>query len=147
MDESSLNIDTTFELDSYEAGMSIASCFLKDNLDGNEKEYIVVGTAFVIPEEPQPTRGRILVFEITTTTSISNEMQRQITLVVDIPTKGTPFSLATSQGRLVAGIDSKVIFCCCEKSFLIFFIHSFIIILTNFLLLLFQFFKFFKFIT
>ena len=108
LDESSLSIDTTFELEMCESGLSIVSCFLKDNLDGHEKEYIVVGTTFVLPEEPQPTRGRLLVFEITTSSS-PNEIKRQIILVVDIPTRGSPFALATLKGRLVAGIDSKVI--------------------------------------
>lgn len=108
LDESTLSIDTAFELDLYETGISITSSFLKDNLDEQEKEYVVVGTAFVLPEESQPTRGRILVFEIITT-SIANEIHRQITLVVEIQTRGVAYTLATLKGRLVAGIDSKVI--------------------------------------
>ena len=32
--------------------------------DGDDTEYVVVGTAYVLPEEPEPSRGRLMVFEI-----------------------------------------------------------------------------------
>ncbi|GAB2249751.1 hypothetical protein Droror1_Dr00013110 [Drosera rotundifolia] len=44
----------------YECGCSILSCSFSD--DANV--YYCVGTAYVLPEENEPTKGRILVFAV-----------------------------------------------------------------------------------
>jgi hypothetical protein len=86
--------------------MSISSCFFRDATQNSElKEYLVVGTAFVLPEEQQPSRGRLLVFELLTDSASGGRMVR---LVVETPTRGAVFSLSSLNGKLVAGIDSKV---------------------------------------
>jgi hypothetical protein len=64
-------------------------------------EYFVVGTAHVVSGELEPTRGRILVFEI-----VEN---RRVHLIAETEVKGAVFSLAHVCGRLVAGVGSKVV--------------------------------------
>jgi DNA damage-binding protein 1 len=94
----------------YEASTSLTSAFLRDSSSSGSAdltEYIIVGTAFVLPEEQQPSRGRILVFEISTASP--SESGRKVSLVVETPTRGAAYSLASIQGRVVAGVDSKVI--------------------------------------
>lgn len=91
--------------------MSICSCFFKETIQNSQlKEYLVVGTAFVLPEEQQPSRGRLLVFELL---SDSVSGRRMVRLVVETPTRGAVFSLSSLNGKLVAGIDSKVFFLIC----------------------------------
>ena len=63
-------------------------------------EYFVVGTAHVVAEEKEPSRGRILVFEV-----MEN---RRVHLIAEKEVKGAVFSLAMVCGRLVAGVGSKV---------------------------------------
>lgn len=106
-DQVSLTIAATYDLEVYEAGMSICSAFLRDSSpDADVKEYVVVGTAFVLPEEQQPSRGRLLVFELLVDSDTGGRVVR---LVAETPTRGAAFSLASINGKLVAGIDSKVI--------------------------------------
>jgi len=105
LDDRTMDVQYTFELDTSECGMSCLSCVLTDSQSNQSdatpsREYVVVGTAFVLPEEQQPTRGRILVFEVSS--------ERNVTLSAESVTKGATFSLASLNGRLVAGIDSKV---------------------------------------
>lgn len=62
-------------------------------------EYFVVGTAHIVLNESEPSRGRILVFEIT---------DRQVFLIAEKEVRGAVFSLAQTTGRLAAGVGSKV---------------------------------------
>mmetsp|Transcript_30515 Transcript_30515/g.37255 ORF Transcript_30515/g.37255 Transcript_30515/m.37255 type:complete len:945 (+) Transcript_30515:2-2836(+) len=68
--------DNTFEeidhvdLDPFEMVLSLASVVLKnkdtgstDAADNQEKSFVIVGTAYAYPDEDEPTKGRILVFE------------------------------------------------------------------------------------
>jgi DNA damage-binding protein 1 len=106
LDQSTLSIEASYDLEMCESGMSICSCFFGDSAQSSElKEYLVVGTAFVLPEEQQPSRGRLLVFEVLSDSPAGGRMVR---LVVETPTRGAVFSLASLNGKLVAGIDSKV---------------------------------------
>jgi DNA damage-binding protein 1 len=66
------------------------------------REYIAVGTAHTVAGELEPSRGRILVYEI-----VAN---RRVHLIAEKEVKGAVFSLATVCGRLVAGVGSKVSF-------------------------------------
>ena len=74
-----------------------AVCSLSFENDPNE--YYVVGTAFTVPEEVEPTRGRILVFQVT---------NDQLTLVAEKDVKGAVYTLASFNGKVLAGINSKV---------------------------------------
>ncbi len=66
--------DLSFECHSYvqllpdEGPCSVATVrFANDSAN----EYYVIGTAFALPDEPEPTSGRILVYRVATTTSSS----------------------------------------------------------------------------
>lgn len=63
-------------------------------------EYFVVGTAHVVNGEIEPSRGRILVFEIAA--------DRQVFLIAEKEVRGAVHTVAQTIGRLVAGVGSKV---------------------------------------
>ena len=84
-----------------EEGISVTSCVF----EGSNKEYIVVGTAQMEPEEQEPSKGRILVFEVL---GNREENNRRFHLAVEKDVKGAVFSLVVMNGKLVAGIGSKV---------------------------------------
>ena len=85
-----------FELDPMEEGLSL----LCTSFDGSQRQVIIVGTAYSIPDEYDPLKGRILVFEI--------DSERRPTLMAEREVKGAVYSLAQLPGRLVAGINAKV---------------------------------------
>ena len=91
----------TYELDVMEQGISLTSCVFQ----GSSKEYIVVGTALVIPDEQEPSRGRILVFEIV---GEREGEDRRLNLAMEKEAMGAVFSLVVMNGKLVAGVGSKV---------------------------------------
>lgn len=90
-----------YELDVMEQGISLCRCVS----EGSEREYIVVGTALHIPEEQEPSRRRILVFEV------QGEREgdgRRLHLAMEKESKGAVFSMVAMNGKLVAGIGSKM---------------------------------------
>lgn len=109
-DDGSLEQFGVFELDPLEQGIACATCHLqcvyvtRNTAVSESVEYIVVGTARVVNDEIEPTRGRILVFEVTPA--------RQINLVAEKETKGAVYTLAGVGGKLAAGIGSKVCSVC-----------------------------------
>ena len=60
----------------------------------------MVGTAYVIPGEDEPCRGRVLVFTL--------DSNRRGQLVTAKEVRGAIYSLCPFNGKLVAGIGSKV---------------------------------------
>ncbi|KAI8822007.1 DNA damage-binding protein 1a-like protein [Fimicolochytrium jonesii] len=94
--------DRTFEeldahrFDTFESVESIISITFNDD----DKEFYCVGTALVLPEEDEPTKGRITVFEVTP--------ERKLRIVAQVETKGCVYCLATVSGRLLAGVNSQV---------------------------------------
>jgi DNA damage-binding protein 1 len=85
----------TFELHPLEQSLA-CECFTF----GGSTEYFVVGTAANLPEDGDPTRGRVLVFEI--------QSDKSLVLRVEQELKGAVFSLAAIGNRLVVGVGSKV---------------------------------------
>ena len=65
-----------------------------------KSEYFIVGTAHVVNGETEPSRGRILVFEIAA--------DRQVFLVAEKEVRGAVHAVVQTCGRLAAGIGSKV---------------------------------------
>lgn len=49
---------STHTLDEFECGCSIVSCSFSDD----DNFYYCVGTAYILPYEIEPTKGRILIF-------------------------------------------------------------------------------------
>ena len=58
-----------FQLLFTEQAVSVTSCPLGEPGE-QQKTYYVVGTAFVNPDEKEPSHGRVLVFEVTSSKSV-----------------------------------------------------------------------------
>lgn len=95
-DEGNFNIIGSFDLESLEVALSLTTC----KFEGADKPYFVVGTAQVVNEELEPSRGRILIFETFPDKSFS--------LLTERDTKAAVHSLAQISGRLAGGIGNKV---------------------------------------
>ncbi|GBG61192.1 hypothetical protein CBR_g19725 [Chara braunii] len=95
LDDQTFETVASFPLDLYENGTSIISCQFSDDTNA----YYVVGTAYVLPEESEPTKGRILVFTVE---------DQKLQLVTEKETKGAVYNLNAFNGKLLAGINQKV---------------------------------------
>jgi len=62
-------------------------------------QLFVVGTAFVLPNEPDPTRGRLLVFKVE---------DQKLVLVSERETKGAVFTCLGFNGKLLSTINNRV---------------------------------------
>lgn len=86
-----------FSMEKYEVVQSLVS------VPGNENQRpaFVVGTAFVVPTEEEPSKGRLLVFEV-------NDFKR-IELLQQMDVSGCVYSISAFEGdKIVAGINAKV---------------------------------------
>jgi hypothetical protein len=95
-EENRFQLIGSFDLDYLETALSITTI----NFEGNSRPYIAVGTAQVINDELEPSKGRIIIFDI-------NE-EKKINVITDKETKAGVYSLVEIQGRLAAGVGSKV---------------------------------------
>ncbi|GLT67385.1 hypothetical protein SLA2020_396990 [Shorea laevis] len=95
LDDQTFEFISTYALDAYEYGCSILSCSFSD--DSNV--YYCVGTAYVIPEENEPSKGRILVFIVE---------DGKLQLITEKETKGAVYSLNAFNGKLLAAINQKI---------------------------------------
>jgi len=84
-----------FRLSGFESPCSV----LSTSFGEDPTPYYVVGTAFALPNENEPSKGRILIF------SVSEGKHK---LVAETDTKGAVYSLSAFNGKLLAGINSKV---------------------------------------
>ncbi|OVA12038.1 Cleavage/polyadenylation specificity factor [Macleaya cordata] len=95
LDDQTFDFISTYPLDTYEFGCSILSCSFAD--DSNV--YYCVGTAYVLPEENEPSKGRILVFIVE---------DGKLQLIAEKETKGAVYSLNAFNGKLLAAINQKI---------------------------------------
>ncbi|URE33533.1 DNA damage-binding protein [Musa troglodytarum] len=95
LDYQTFEFISTYPLDTYEYGCSIISCSFSD--DNNA--YYCVGTAYVLPEENEPSKGRILVFVVE---------DGKLQLIAEKETKGAVYSLNAFNGKLLAAINQKI---------------------------------------
>ncbi|KAJ0018327.1 hypothetical protein Pint_11045 [Pistacia integerrima] len=95
LDDQTFEFISTYPLDTFEYGCSILSCSFSD--DSNV--YYCVGTAYVLPEENEPTKGRILVFIVE---------DGKFQLIAEKETKGAVYSLNAFNGKLLAAINQKI---------------------------------------
>ncbi|KAK8960477.1 DNA damage-binding protein 1a [Platanthera guangdongensis] len=95
LDDQTFEFVSTYQLDTFEYGCSIISCSFSD--DNNV--YYCVGTAYVLPEENEPTKGRILVFAVE---------DGKLQLIAEKETKGAVYSLNAFNGKLLAAINQKI---------------------------------------
>ncbi|KAI8927951.1 mono-functional DNA-alkylating methyl methanesulfonate N-term-domain-containing protein [Entophlyctis helioformis] len=97
LDSQSFDVLDSVELHAYE----LASSLMVAQLSTDGPPLYIVGTGFAFPHEDEPTRGRILVLTVTST--------RQLRLVHEYEIRGSAYSLTTAQGKLIAGVNSKVL--------------------------------------
>ncbi|RXH98908.1 hypothetical protein DVH24_011233 [Malus domestica] len=95
LDDQSFDLITYYQLDAFEYACSILSCSFSDDIN----VYYCVGTAYVLPEENEPTKGRILVFIVE---------DGKLQLVAEKETKGSVYSLNAFNGKLLAAINQKI---------------------------------------
>uniref|UniRef100_A0A2N9GAR2 DNA damage-binding protein 1 n=1 Tax=Fagus sylvatica TaxID=28930 RepID=A0A2N9GAR2_FAGSY len=86
---------STYQLDTFEYACSILSCSFSD--DSNV--YYCAGTAYVLPEVNEPTKGRILVFIVE---------DGKLQLIAEKETKGCVYSLNAFNGKLLAAINENI---------------------------------------
>ncbi|KAJ1548891.1 DNA damage-binding protein 1a, partial [Cladochytrium tenue] len=98
-DDDSLEIIDSFEFDSAESAHSI--CTFAGSDSGTT--FFAVGTAQVMPNQEEATRGRIMVFKVH-----SEFERRRVALETSIDVTGCVYSLECVKGRLVAAINNKV---------------------------------------
>eukprot|EP00668_Euglena_longa_P029608 GGOE01036966.1.p1 GENE.GGOE01036966.1~~GGOE01036966.1.p1 ORF type:complete len:1224 (-),score=385.99 GGOE01036966.1:114-3533(-) len=85
----------TYQLDANENGISL----ITTTFDGDDVEYIVVGTAYVLQEEHEPSRGRLLVFEV---------KDNRLLLVAEKDIKGACYCLCAFNGKLLSSCNANV---------------------------------------
>ncbi|KAK8987605.1 hypothetical protein V6N11_027351 [Hibiscus sabdariffa] len=95
LDDQTFDFISNYPLNTFEYGYSITSCSFSD--DSNV--CYCVGTAYALPEENKPTKGRILVFFVE-----DGELQ----LIAEKETKGTVFSLNAFHGKLLASFNKRI---------------------------------------
>ncbi|XP_047333166.1 DNA damage-binding protein 1-like [Impatiens glandulifera] len=95
LDDQTYEFISTYALDQYEYGCSIISCSFSDD----HNVYYCIGTAYVMPEENEPTKGRILVFLVE---------DQKLQLITEKETKGSVYSLNSFNGKLLTAINQKI---------------------------------------
>ncbi|XVE94238.1 hypothetical protein REPUB_Repub01dG0264300 [Reevesia pubescens] len=95
LDDQTFEFISTYLLDTFEYGCSILSCSFSDD----PNVYYCVGTAYVLPEENEPTKGRILVFVVE---------DGKLQLIAEKETKGAVYTLNAFNGKLLAAINQKI---------------------------------------
>ncbi|CAN1823279.1 DNA damage-binding protein 1 [Linum perenne] len=95
LDDQTFEFLSVYQLDPYEYGCSLLSCSFSD--DNNV--YYCVGTAYVLPDENESTKGRILVFIIE---------DGKLQLITEKETKGAVYALNAFNGKLLAAINQKI---------------------------------------
>ena len=112
LDERTFEVLDSFSLDETEHALSIISMRFSNEEEGEEEEeisltksYYIVGTAFASDDEPEPTRGRILVFEVV---KFESDKDRKLVLITEKVTKGAVYDLCSFSGQLLAGINARI---------------------------------------
>lgn len=87
-----------FHMSTNEAVLSIESVTFAED----DNAYYVVGTTFVWPTEDEPTRGRLLVMQVTET--------RQLRLISEYEVKGAPYQICGFKEKLLVAYNNRVSF-------------------------------------
>ena len=107
LEEGSLTALSSWSLDPLEVCLSCHACWLGQG-DDNPRgvEYVVIGTCYTLSseEEMEPSKGRILVFEVT----ISPDDRRVVSLVTEREVKGAVYALDHMHNRVIAGVGYRV---------------------------------------
>ncbi|CAN4093807.1 unnamed protein product [Withania somnifera] len=95
LDEQTFQRKSTYILDQFERGSSILSC----SFSGDNNVYYCAGTGYLMPDQDECTKGRILVLQ-----AVHGEFQ----LVAQMETNGAVYSLNAFNGKLLAAINEDI---------------------------------------
>eukprot|EP00597_Dinobryon_sp_UTEXLB2267_P016468 CAMPEP_0201093814 /NCGR_PEP_ID=MMETSP0812-20130820/2244_1 /ASSEMBLY_ACC=CAM_ASM_000668 /TAXON_ID=98059 /ORGANISM="Dinobryon sp., Strain UTEXLB2267" /LENGTH=1238 /DNA_ID=CAMNT_0047346135 /DNA_START=28 /DNA_END=3744 /DNA_ORIENTATION=+ len=105
LDDSSMELISSYDLELLETGFACTTVeFAADPLSSSastSKEYFAISTGYIVNDEPDADRGRVLLFEVSSPV-------RKVDLAVERDFKAAVYSLAAVGGRLAAGVGSKV---------------------------------------
>eukprot|EP00945_MAST-04E_sp_MAST-4E-sp1_P008624 g8624.t1 len=106
VDDQEFTVLDSFVLDDFEQGISAITAGFKSD---ESIDYFVVGTAYALEDEPEPSRGRILVFNVAAQTGPGGESRPgRLELIAQVDTPGAVYSLNCFNGLLLAGVNSKI---------------------------------------
>lgn len=75
------------------------------------KPFLLVGTAYALPDEDEPTRGRILVYSFQndeSSAAASSNSSRCVRLVTELSTQGAVYSITQFyEGKVLCSVNSK----------------------------------------
>mmetsp|Transcript_6838 Transcript_6838/g.17214 ORF Transcript_6838/g.17214 Transcript_6838/m.17214 type:complete len:1079 (-) Transcript_6838:121-3357(-) len=94
VDDQTFTILASYELEPQENPLSLISLFFSDG-----QQYYVLGTAYCADHDPEPSKGRILVFSVA---------DRQLKLHASKEVRGAVYSLEAFSGKLLAGVNNNV---------------------------------------
>ncbi|KAJ0033924.1 hypothetical protein Pint_25303 [Pistacia integerrima] len=94
LDDQTFEFISTYPFDTFEYGCSILRC----SFSNDSNVYYCVGTAYVLPKENEPTKGRILVF-------IMEDGKLQ--LIAEKETKGSSLFIECLQWQIACCYQSK----------------------------------------
>ncbi|KAG0339195.1 DNA damage-binding protein 1a [Podila humilis] len=95
-DDQTFDHQNSFELDQNEVGKCIASV----TFTGDSATYLAVGTTYFYPTEEIPTKGRILILEVTDS--------HQLKLVTSTEVRGAVISIREFSGKLLTAVNSEL---------------------------------------
>lgn len=95
-DQTSFELLNDYSLEPYENVESLTALKFADDV----RAYYIVGTGFALPNELEPSKGRILIFKIS--------QDQKLILVTQVDINGTVWCLKPFNGKLLAGISSSV---------------------------------------
>lgn len=98
VDQTNFDVTHAYQLFPREHAVSIASCTVGSD---PKSAYFVVGTAFVLPSEKEPVRGRILVFQVTDAKALK--------LVHQLDKEGCVYQVVPFNDKIVAAVNSIVV--------------------------------------
>jgi hypothetical protein len=89
---------TSFKPKDLSASVSLSTSLANPSVTP-DKYYFVVGTAFALPSEDEPTKGRILVF---------STAENKLRLEAETTIRGAAYSICDFNGKILAGVNAKV---------------------------------------
>eukprot|EP01147_Barroeca_monosierra_P011048 gene11048-3117_t len=76
----------------------LVNCVIQHSFPNDNTKYFIIGTAFVIMDEIEPSKGRIILCSF----------EHEIRIMYDLITEGSVNTITTLHGHLLAGINDQV---------------------------------------